>query len=122
MILSAPPATQVPTEIRAFTQTERPEQDFIQMSRKLAESLFAQHTGATSPGLLCVMAVTAGSKIGLAILKLERQEGAEIKFHGEEGHRSFDMDLLENLFLTDKTRLFKSALFLGIGPGRDQLY
>ena len=116
---SAVPATQVPAEVRTFTLADRPVQDFIETSRKLAEYLFAQHTGATSPGLLCVMAVTAGPKIGLAILKLERQEGAEIKFHGEEGHRVFDMDVLDNLILTDKTRLFKSALFLRSGPGDD---
>lgn len=116
---SAAPATHVPTEVRAFTQADRESQEFIQMSRRLAENLFAVHTGATSAGLLCVMAVTAGQKRGLAILKLERQEGAEIKFHGEEGHKVFDMDVLENLILTDKTRLFKSALFLRNGPGDD---
>ena len=89
------------------------------MSRELANHLFAQHNGATSSGLLCVMEVIVGQKSGLAILKLERQEGAEIKFSGEEGKRVFDFDVLENLILTDKTRLFKSALFVRSGPGDD---
>lgn len=113
------PATHVPTEVRTFTAEARPVEEFVQMSRRLANYLFAQHTGATSPGLLCVMAVTAGTKSGVAILKLERQEGAEIKFSGEEGSRVFDMDVLDNLILTDKTRLFKSALFFRNGPGED---
>jgi len=117
---SAVPATQVPAEIRDFTARNHSAEEFVQMSRRLAEYLYAQHTGATSPGLLCVMSITAGPKSGIAILKLERQEGAEIKFTGEEGHRVFNMDVLDNLILTDKTRLFKSAAFLRNGPADDQ--
>ena len=64
------------------------------------------------------MAVTAGTKSGVAIWKLERQEGAEIKFR-EKKAAVFDMDVLDNLILTDKTRLFKSALFFRNGPGED---
>jgi len=116
----AAPATQVPAEVRNFTSRDHTVEEFVQMSRRLATFLYAQHTGATSPGLLCVMSVTAGAKSGIAILKLERQEGAEIKFTGEEGHRVFNMDVLENLILTDKTRLFKSAAFLRNGPADDQ--
>jgi hypothetical protein len=117
---SAAPANQVPFEIRNFTARNQGAVEFVQMSRRLAEYLYAQHTGATSPGLLCVMSITAGHKPGIAILKLERQEGAEIKFTGAEGHRVFSMDVLENLILTDKTRLFKSAAFLRGGPEDDQ--
>jgi hypothetical protein len=116
---SPAPATLVPSEMRTFTREARESEEFVQMSRRLAGYLFAQHNGATSPGLLCVTAVTAGAKTGVAILKLERQEGAEIKFRGEEGSRVVDMDVLENLILTDKTRLFKSALFLRNGLGDD---
>jgi hypothetical protein len=119
MQFSAAPATKVPDEVRAFTRNEHTSEQFVAMSRELAQYLFAQHTGATSPGLLCVMEVTVGPKRGLVLLKLERQAGAEIKFTGEEGERVFDFDVLENLILTDKTRLFKSALFLRTGPGDD---
>jgi 37-kD nucleoid-associated bacterial protein len=119
MHFSPAPATKVPDEVRAFTSKDRTTEEFIAMSRELANCLFAQHTGATSPGLLCVMEVAVGQKRGIAVLKLERQEGAEIKFSGEEGKRVFDFDVLENLILTDKTRLFKSALFVRTAPGDD---
>ena len=119
MHFAAVPATQVPAELRAFTSKQHTSEEFVAMSRNLANYLYAQHTGATSPGLLCVMEVTIGPKNGVAILKLERQEGAEIKFSGKEGSRVFDFDVLENLILTDKTRLFKSALFIRTGPGSD---
>lgn len=120
MHFSAAPATKVPAEVRSFTSKEHTSEEFVAMSRELANALFAQHTGATSSGLLCVMQVNIGPKNGLVILKLERQEGAEIKFSGEEGKRVFDFDVLENLILTDKTRLFKSALFVRTGAGDDE--
>ncbi len=117
MRFSATPATTVPAEVRTFTSKDHSSEEFVAMSRELANSLFAQHNGATSSGLLCVMQVTVRSRNGLAILKLERQEGAEIKFSGEEGKRVFDFDVLENLILTDKTRLFKSAIFVRTDEG-----
>ena len=119
MRFSATPATRVPAEVRSFTSAVRSSEEFVATSRELANQLHAQHTGATSSGLLCVMLVSVGPRIGLAILKLEREEGAEIKFSGEEGKRVFNFDVLENLILTDKTRLFKSALFVRNGMGED---
>jgi len=119
MRFSAAPITDVPTEIRIYSSAVQPSEEFVQMSRRLAMNLFAQHTGATSAGLLCVMSVTSAAKSGVAVLKLERQEGAEIKFGGEEGKKVFDMDVLENLILTENTRLFKGAMFLRNGGGDD---
>jgi hypothetical protein len=119
MRFSSSPRTEVPKEVRAFTSAKRSSEEFVAMSRTLAMQLFDMHTGATSPGLLCVMQVTSMAKSGVAILKLERQEGMEIKFSGEEGHKTFDLDVLENLILTEDTRLFKSALFLRNGPNDD---
>ncbi|HEY6389002.1 MAG TPA: nucleoid-associated protein, partial [Candidatus Acidoferrum sp.] len=119
MRFAAAPITEVPREVRAFTTANKKPEDFVQMSRNLATELFKRHTGATSPGLLCVMYVTSLKKSGIAILKLERQEGMEIKFNGEEGHKTFDLDVLENLILTEDTRLFKSGLFLRNGPNDD---
>lgn len=119
MRFAVAPITEVPKEIRIYSSAVQPPEEFVQMSRRLATHLFAQHTGATSPGLLCVMSVTSATKSGVALLKLERQEGAEIKFGGEEGKKVFDMDVLENLILTENTRLFKSAMFLRNGAGGD---
>src|SRR6266850_3001198 len=119
MRFSSAPRTEVPKEVRQFTSAARESEEFVAMSRTLAIQLFEMHTGATSPGLLCVMSVTSMAKSGVAVLKLERQEGMEIKFSGEEGHKTFDLDVLENLILTEDTRLFKSALFLRNGPNDD---
>src|SRR5690348_16122216 len=55
MQFSTSPATKVPADVRAFTSKDRTSEEFVAMSRELANQLFAQHTGATSSGLLCVM-------------------------------------------------------------------
>lgn len=112
-------ASSIPNEVRAYTTQAGSTESFVEMSKRLGQFLFEQHTGATSPGLLCVIDVASGTHQGLALLKLEREEGAELKFHEENGKRMFDMSLLDNLILTDGTRLFKTALFLRTGDHED---
>lgn len=115
------PATgsSVPPEVRSYTAGTPSSDQFVEMSKRLATFLFEQHTGAISPGLLCVMDVISGGRQGLTVLKLEREQGAELEFRVENGKRIFDMSVLDNLILTDGTRLFKSALFIRTGPKDD---
>ena len=47
-------ASPVPTQVRQLTKSGYNSEKFIEASRQLANYLFEQHTGATSPGLLCV--------------------------------------------------------------------
>jgi len=109
----------VPHEVRSYTSNPGSSDQFVEMSKRLAGFLFEQHTGATSPGLLCVMDVVSGGHQGLALLKLEREEGAELQSRVENGKRIFDMSVLDNLILTEGTRLFKTGVFLRIGPDDD---
>lgn len=111
--------SRVPDEVRRYTIEPRSSEDFVEMSKRLATFLFEQHTGATSRGLLCVIDVISGGREGLALLKLEREEGAELKFREEGGKRTFDMSVLDNLILTDGTRLFKTGLFIRTGASDD---
>ena len=108
--------SRVPEEVRSYTAKPSTTEQFVEMSQRLAAFLFEQHTGATSPGLLCVIDVTSGTQQGLVLLKLEREQGAELKFREEGGKRVFDMSVLDNLILTEGTRLFKTGLFLRTGP------
>jgi hypothetical protein len=52
-------------------------------------------------------------------MKLEREEGAELKMKEERGKSHFEMTVLDSLVLTGNTRLFKAAAFLRLGPGDD---
>jgi hypothetical protein len=111
--------SRVPHEVRSYTGNPGSSEQFVEMSKRLARFLFEQHTGATSPGLLCVIDVVSGGHQGLAVLKLEREEGAELEFREENGKRVCDMSVLDNLILTEGTRLFKTGLFLRTGPDDD---
>lgn len=108
--------SRVPDEVRKFTATLASSPEFVAMSQRLANFLFEQHTGATSGGLLSVIQVELNGQQGLAVLKLEREQGAELVKKEENGKRSFDMSVLDNLILTDGTRLFKTGLFVRTGP------
>ncbi len=109
----------VPKEVRLLTGDQHKSQDFIDASRRLANYLFEQHTGAISPGLLCVMDASAGGFPSLVLMKLERERGAQLDLTGEVGHRTFAMSVLNDLVLTDGTRLFKTAMFMRTGKGDD---
>lgn len=110
-------ASPVPPEARAFTKDRPGAEQFVAMSRKLAKYLFEQQHGAMSPGLLCVLDATAGGLPGLIVMKLEREEGARVELTEQGGKKTFAMSVLDNLVLTDGTRLFKSAIFLRTGAG-----
>jgi len=109
----------VPTEVRTYTSGSNKSDQFVEMSKRLALFLFEQHTGVISPGLLCVMEVTVGGRRGLTLLKLERERGAELKFRKMDGKRIVDMSVIDDLILTDGTRLFKTALFVRTGNDDD---
>lgn len=102
----------VPPGVQAFTSRVRAENDFVEMSRLFARYLFEQQVGSVSPGLLCVIDMVSGASRGLAILKLERERGAELSLKEKNGKKLFAMSVLDNLVLTDGTRLFKSAMFI----------
>jgi hypothetical protein len=112
-------ASPVPAETRRLTRSAHKSDDFIKASHKLANYLFEQHTGVTSAGLLCVIDAVASGKPCLILMKLERERGAQLELSGEPGKRTFAMSVLNDLVLTDGTRLFKCAMFIRTGDGDD---
>ena len=52
-----------------------------------------------------------GTRPGLAIVKLENETGSRLFEDREQGHHRYQMQVLKDLFLTEGTRVFKSALF-----------
>jgi hypothetical protein len=107
----------VPALVRELTANITTSQVFVSSSQKIARYLFEQQTGATSPGLLAVMDCVIQGEQSLAILKLEREQGAQLEFSQRDGKRTFDLEVLNNLILTDGTRFFKTALFHRKGEG-----
>jgi hypothetical protein len=106
-------SSKVPDAVVAMTKKGASKAAFIKGSQELATYLFGEHTGNVSPGLMCVVDVRAGGRRGLALLKLERENGAQLQpTTDKEGKKSFELLLLDSLVFTDGTRLFKAALFM----------
>lgn len=110
-------ASPVPEAVSLLTDKAASADCLIQQSRAMANFLFDVQVGPVSAGLLCVLKVSAGVRRGVAIMKLERERGADLHLNQQGGHCSFEMSVLDSLVLTDGTRLFKSALFLESGCG-----
>lgn len=108
----------VPAEVRKLTQ-KYTSKTFVESSQLLATYLFEQHVGSVSPGLLCVIDVAIKGMGAIVLMKLEREEGAQLELSDKDGKTTFAMSVLDNLVLTDGTRLFKSAMFLRTGKGDD---
>jgi len=93
-----------------------PPPDFVQTSRAMALHLFNIQSGVNSPGLLTVVDGHIDEKACLVILKLEREQGLRIQQErNTEGERTFTLEHLRELMLTEGTRIFKAALFQNDG-------
>ncbi len=88
-------------------------------SRRVAEHLHAIQTGRNSAGLLTLVIGTIDGAPCVCVLKLEREQGLRFNIHtDEEGRNHVDLELLRQLTLTDKTRVFKTSL-LACSVGED---
>ncbi len=112
-------ASPVPAEVRSMTKGTLTEAKFVASTHKLANYLLEQQVGSVSPGLLCVIDATSKGQAAVIISKLEREAGAQLKLSGSPGRKTFSMAVLQDLVLTDGTRLFKSAMFVRIGSNDD---
>jgi hypothetical protein len=119
IIFGENPSSPVPNAVRQFTTAGHGAAAFVDMSQNLARHLHQVQHGAVSPGLLCAIDFASGGNRGLVLMKLEREEGAQLELHQAQGHTHFEMSVLDNLVLTEGTRLFKTAAFLRTGAGDD---
>jgi hypothetical protein len=95
--------------------------DFIERSRAYAQELFDRQGAVMSAGLLCVVACKVNRRKALGLLKIEREEGAQLELSGADGARTFTLAMLDNLVFTKNTKLFKAGLFAKIGPDPDSI-
>lgn len=116
--------TQASTARDAAVAVRRSTSALVAQSRAVAEHLYRVQTNTNSPGLL---AVAVGEVVGdgpcLAVLKLEREQG--IHFHitaEQDGRNVIDLELLRELTLTDRTRVFKTGVLqVGAQGGPDDV-
>lgn len=109
----------VPGIIREYTTKEQKNEKFVASTQELAKHLHQVQHGAVSPGLLCVVEFAAHSNRGLILMKLEREAGAQLTLDKVGDKTRFSMSVLDDLVLTDGTKLFKTGAFLRTAAGDD---
>ena len=102
------------TPVRGLVEsffTDSSLRNFIAVSQQIAKSLFTVQKGSVSPGLLCMLDCRLGASSAVALVKLENETGSRLFEDRAQGHHRYQMQVLKDLFLTEGTRVFKSALF-----------
>jgi nucleoid associated protein NdpA len=97
--------------------------ELVESSQQIARRLDEVQSGRNPAGLLAVILGTVGGKRCAAVLKLEREQGLRFRIEVVGGRHVVDLEFLRDLTLTDKTKVFKTALFVPVRgrPGRDTL-
>lgn len=85
---------------------------FIDRSRQLANHLHNVQTQLNPEGLITVIDCTVGRRKATAILKLEKEAGVQVRRQQVIGGMTLQVIRLDDLMLTQKTRVFKVALFI----------
>jgi hypothetical protein len=90
----------------------------VELSRTVAEHLHSVQSGRNSSGLLTVLLGQTDAGACVSVLKLEREEGLRFKIDTDQtGRKTVDLELLRELTLTNKTKVFKTSLLMLGSPG-----
>lgn len=100
-----------PTVARAVRAANQQDKGLVTNSQEIARQLVvAQSTKVSPSGLLAVVSGTIRRAECLAVLKLERERGIHFAIKRTNGRNVLDLELLRDLTLTDKTKVYKTAL------------
>ncbi|MGW6214994.1 nucleoid-associated protein [Streptomyces sp. NPDC055109] len=98
----------LPDAVRSFLSGE---QDLVEVSGELAHALRDSQNGTSSSGLLLVAAARLNNRRALLMVKLEHETGMQANEIVTGGLRTFDMQFFANLLFTEKSKVYKVALF-----------
>ena len=101
----------VPDIVRSWFGTTS---DLVTSSQDMARHLVAAQNAVNSEGLLAAVPFDHGMLRCLALLKLENEDGVRVRRHGPAGSQRLDLELIDDLLLTRKTRTFKQAVIMRI--------
>lgn len=90
--------------------------ELVGASRVFAEHLYAIQNRRNPAGLLVTATAVVDDGDGVVILKLERQRGVHFTIEEIDGRNVVDLEFLRRLTLTDKTRIFKTAVLCVAEP------
>lgn len=84
--------------------------DIIEQSKLMTKYLFEIQNGQNASGILVVVYGTINDNNTCIIIKLERDEGAQLEL--DPVTKSFNIKDVQNLMLTRKTKIYKVGLFV----------
>jgi hypothetical protein len=99
-----------PTARDAVAEIIADSSSLVAESQGLAKRLYEVQDARNSPGLVAVAAARIDNKSCVAILKLEREQGLRFHIEVDDGRAVVDLELLRDLTLTDKTKVFKTSI------------
>lgn len=86
----------------------------VPASQRVAAHLHDVQTGRNSAGLLTLVLGLLDGQPYVCVLKLEREQGLRFNITTDEhGRNTVDLELLRQLTLTEKTKVFKTSLLAG---------
>lgn len=92
----------------------------VKRSQNVAEHLFLSQSRVPPAGLLVFCTGRVDNTRCMSVLKLEREDALSLEQVGQDGAKTFDMQLLSNLMLGKNTRVFKASVFT-LTPGGDSI-
>lgn len=95
--------------------------DLVEVSAEMVHLLRNSQTGVSPAGLLLVAAARLAGKRALLLVKLEQETGMQAKETIFNGLRTFDMQYFADLLFTEKSKVYKVALFSEDGISDDGL-
>lgn len=99
-----------PTVPRAVESTLGNAAALVEQSKVIARHLHAIQSSVNSSGLLAVIFGRLGNAPCVAVIKLEPERGVQFAITDTDGTYTVDLELLRNLTLTDRTKVYKTAL------------
>jgi nucleoid-associated protein YejK len=88
----------------------------VAVSQTLARRLYDVQNRQNTAGLLVIAVGTIQNRAAVCVLKLEHEEGIRVVELSEKGVHTFNLEYLNNLVLTKRTRVFKVGLFVAAKP------
>ena len=96
----------VPSLVKTFLGDDKT--DFIETSKKITDRLYKVQTGTNPSGIVLLITGNIKDINVLSVMKLEPDSGAQMTF--DDAAESIDIQEVENLMLTQRTKFFKIAM------------
>ncbi|MEU4878412.1 nucleoid-associated protein [Streptomyces sp. NPDC021608] len=108
----------LPDAVRAFLNNE---QDLVSISGEIAYLLRDNQTASNPAGLLLVATARLDGQRALLMVKLEQETGMQANEITADGLRTFDVQYFANLLFTERSKVYKVALFSEEGLAEEKL-